>query len=173
MDLVSSSTSLRRIVILSLHQTIFAALSHHQCQEADKVRLLFELQCNLCILKIRGVSRISFHFTVKPAEPFGDASKRHARLTLLQRTVEIICTGVTNGGVITGDMFVGQGGQRRNYSLELVGAGLATLDERKLEYGEVPKMLMDAMAAAQKNRVGIWSIEQKTDDVSPLLVSSL
>lgn len=103
---------------------------------------------------------------VKPAEPFGDASKRHARLTVLQRTVEIICTGVTNGGVITGDMFVGQGGQRRNYSLELVGAGLATLDQRKLDYGEVPKMLMDAMAAAQKNRVGIWSIEQKTDDVS-------
>lgn len=68
-------------------------------------------------------------------------------------------------------MFVGQGGQRRNYSLELVGAGLATLDERKLEYGEVPKMLMDAMAAAQKNRVGIWSIEQKTDDVSHFLFS--
>jgi len=107
--------------------------------------------------------------TVKPAEPFGDASKRHARLTLLQRTVEIVCTGVTNGGVITGDMFVGQGGQRRNYSLELVGAGLATLDQRKIEYGEVPKMLMDAMDAAQKNRVGIWSVEQKTDEVTPFV----
>jgi staphylococcal nuclease domain-containing protein 1 len=109
---------------------------------------------------------------VKPAEPFGDASKRHARLTVLQRTVDINCTGVTNGGVITGDMFVGQGGQRRNYSLELVGAGLATLDERKLEYGEVPKMLMDAMAAAQKNRVGIWSIEQKTDDKKTVQVAT-
>jgi staphylococcal nuclease domain-containing protein 1 len=69
-------------------------------------------------------------------------------------------------------MFVGQGGQRRNYSLELVGAGLATLDERKLEYGEVPKMLMDAMAAAQKNRVGIWSIEQKTDDKKTVQVAT-
>jgi staphylococcal nuclease domain-containing protein 1 len=93
-------------------------------------------------------------------------------LTLLQRSIEIVCTGVTNGGVITGDLFVGQGGQRQNYSLELVGAGLATLDQRKLEYGEVPKMLMDAMAAAQKNRVGIWSIEQKTDDVSLFFVST-
>lgn len=77
---------------------------------------------------------------------------------------------MTNGGVITGDMFVGQGGQRRNYSVELVGVGLATLDPRKLEYGEVPKMLMDAMAAAQKNRVGIWSIEQKTDEVSHVVL---
>lgn len=87
-------------------------------------------------------------------------------MTVLQRAVEIVCTGVTTGGVITGDMFVGQGGQRLDYSLELVGAGLATLDQRKLEYGEIPKMLTDALAAAQKNRVGIWSIEQKTDDVS-------
>ena len=40
----------------------------------------------------------------KVAEPFGDESKRHARMTVLQRTVEILCTGVTNGGVITGTM---------------------------------------------------------------------
>lgn len=86
----------------------------------------------------------------------------------MQRNVEIVCTGVTNGGVITGDLYVGQGGQRRNYSVELVGAGLATLDERKVEYGEVPKTLLDAMAAAQKNRVGVWSIEQKTDTVSQM-----
>lgn len=86
----------------------------------------------------------------------------------MQRNVEIVCTGVTNGGVITGDLYVGQGGQRRNYSVELIGAGLATLDERKVEYGEVPKTLLDAMAAAQKNRVGVWSIEQKTDTVSQM-----
>jgi hypothetical protein len=103
---------------------------------------------------------------VKPAEPFGDASKRHARLTVLQRTVEITCTGVTNGGVITGDMFVGKGGQRRDYTLELVGSGLATVDQRKIDYGEAPKQLVDAQLAAQKNRVGIWSLEQPTDEVS-------
>lgn len=106
---------------------------------------------------------------VKPAEPFGDASKRHARLTVLQRTVEIICTGVTSGGVITGDMFVGTGGQRRNYSLELVGSGLATVDQRKIDYGEAPKLLVDAQLAAQKNRVGIWSLEQPAEEVSRLI----
>ena len=100
----------------------------------------------------------------KAAEPFGDASKRHARLTLLQRTVEITCTGVTNGGVITGDLFVGQGGQRRDYGLELVGAGLATVDQRKIDYGEAPKTLIDAQLAAQNNKVGIWSVEQPMEE---------
>lgn len=100
----------------------------------------------------------------KNAEPFGDASKRHARLTVLQRTVEIDCTGVTMGGVITGNMFVGQGDQRRDYSLELVGAGLANVDPRKIEYGEAPKQLVDAQNAAQQNKVGIWSLEMATEN---------
>lgn len=96
----------------------------------------------------------------KAAEPFGDASKRHARLTVHQRPVEIDCTGVTMGGVITGNMFVGQEGARCDYSLELVGAGLATVDPRKIEYGEAPKQLVEAQAAAQQNRVGLWSLEK-------------
>ena len=66
----------------------------------------------------------------KAAEPFGDISKRHARLTVLQRTVEITVANVTMGGVFTGSMVVGQGAQRRDYSLELVGGGLATVDQR-------------------------------------------
>eukprot|EP00934_Nitzschia_sp_Nitz4_P002159 Nitzschia sp. Nitz4//scaffold7_size249615//37641//40616//NITZ4_001145-RA/size249615-processed-gene-0.177-mRNA-1//-1//CDS//3329558346//2159//frame0 len=98
--------------------------------------------------------------TTKAAEPFGDASKRHARLTVHQRQVEVDCTGVTQGGVITGSMFVGQGGQRRDYSVELVGAGLATVDQRKIDYGEAPKYLVDAQLAAQENKVGVWSIAQ-------------
>jgi staphylococcal nuclease domain-containing protein 1 len=96
----------------------------------------------------------------KVAEPFGDISKRHARMTVLQRTVEITCSGVTMGGVITGSIFVGQGGQYRDYSLELVGAGLATVDQRKIDYGEVPKQLVDAQAASQANRVGLWSVSR-------------
>ena len=102
---------------------------------------------------------------VKAAEPFGDASKRHARLSVLQRSVEIICTGVTAGGVITGKLFVGNGGQRRNFSLEQVGAGLAMVDPRKIEYGDAPKLLVDAQRAAQNNKVGIWSLEQKQPEV--------
>eukprot|EP00545_Synedropsis_sp_CCMP1620_P000313 CAMPEP_0119007442 /NCGR_PEP_ID=MMETSP1176-20130426/3009_1 /TAXON_ID=265551 /ORGANISM="Synedropsis recta cf, Strain CCMP1620" /LENGTH=948 /DNA_ID=CAMNT_0006959593 /DNA_START=112 /DNA_END=2958 /DNA_ORIENTATION=+ len=97
----------------------------------------------------------------KAAEPFGDESKRHARLTVLQRSVEISCSGVSKGGVITGTLFVGQGGQRRNYGLELVAAGLATVDQRKMDWGEAPKDLVDAQLAAQANKIGIWSLEQQ------------
>jgi len=97
----------------------------------------------------------------KAAEPFGDASKRHARMTVLQRAVEITCTGVTNGGVITGSLSVGQGAQKRDFGLELVGAGLATVDQRKIDYGEAPSQLVDAQIAAKSNRMGIWSIEQE------------
>lgn len=103
------------------------------------------------------------HF--KAAEPFGDASKRHARLSVLQRTVEIMCTGVTAGGVITGKLFVGSGGQRRDFSLEQVGAGLAMVDQRKIDYGEAPRILVEAQAAAQRNKVGIWSLEQKQPEL--------
>ncbi|KAG7367213.1 staphylococcal nuclease-like protein [Nitzschia inconspicua] len=95
----------------------------------------------------------------RPAEPFGDASKNHARLTLLQRNVEIDCTGVTKSGVVTGSLFVGQAGQRKDYRVELVGAGLATVDQRKIDYGEAPKQLVDAQMAAQNAKIGVWSIE--------------
>ena len=96
----------------------------------------------------------------KPAEPFGDESKRQARLQVLQRNVEIVCSGVTNSGIITGTMYVGQGGQRRDYTTELLGAGLATLDQRKVEYGEVPKPLLDVVEKAKENKVGIWSVQK-------------
>lgn len=96
----------------------------------------------------------------KPSEPFGDESKRHARLTVLQRSVEILCTGVTNGGVITGTLFVGNGGQRRDFGLELVTLGLATVDQRKIDWGEAPRSLVDAQTAAQASKTGIWSVEQ-------------
>jgi len=96
----------------------------------------------------------------RAAEPFGDASKRHSRMTVQQRQVEIVCTGVTQGGVMTGDLFVGQGAQRRNYCAELVASGLATVDQRKIDYGEAPQVLIAAQTAAQGNKLGIWSIKQ-------------
>eukprot|EP00577_Skeletonema_sp_RCC1716_P002625 CAMPEP_0113438738 /NCGR_PEP_ID=MMETSP0013_2-20120614/38104_1 /TAXON_ID=2843 ORGANISM="Skeletonema costatum, Strain 1716" /NCGR_SAMPLE_ID=MMETSP0013_2 /ASSEMBLY_ACC=CAM_ASM_000158 /LENGTH=930 /DNA_ID=CAMNT_0000329469 /DNA_START=47 /DNA_END=2839 /DNA_ORIENTATION=- /assembly_acc=CAM_ASM_000158 len=100
----------------------------------------------------------------KPAEPFGDASKCHSRLNVLQRQVEIVCTGVTMGGVMTGDLYVGQGAQRRDYCIELVASGLATVDQRKIDYGEAPKVLIDSQTAAQENKLGIWSIAQVKKD---------
>jgi staphylococcal nuclease domain-containing protein 1 len=106
----------------------------------------------------------------KAAEPFGDNSKRHSRLNVMQRTVEISCTGVTQGGVMTGDLFVGSGAQRRDFSIELVASGLASVDQRKIDYGEAPKVLIDSQTAAQNNKLGIWSIEQvKKNEVRPWL----
>jgi staphylococcal nuclease domain-containing protein 1 len=52
-------------------------------------------------------------------------------------------------------MFFGQGGARTDYSHELVGAGLATVDQRKIDYGEAPKQLVDAQASAQVNKTGL------------------
>jgi staphylococcal nuclease domain-containing protein 1 len=99
----------------------------------------------------------------KKEEPFGDAARRHARLTLLQRPVEITCSGVTNGGVITGNLWVGQGSQRHDYSMALVVAGLAKVDQRKIDYGEAPKQLVDAQYTAQANKIGLWSVEQEAE----------
>ncbi|KAL3911394.1 MAG: hypothetical protein SGILL_007299, partial [Bacillariaceae sp.] len=102
----------------------------------------------------------------KAAEPFGDASKRHARMTVLQRPVEIDCTGVTKGGVITGSLFVGAGPTRKDYAVELVASGLATVDQRKIDYGEAPKSLIDAQTAARNSKIGIWSIESAVESTS-------
>lgn len=98
--------------------------------------------------------------TGKPAEPFGDEAKRHARFSVLQRQVEVTCTGVTNGGIIVGSMNIGYGKQKRDYTMELLGAGFATVDQRKIDYGEAPQSLIDAQETARKARQGLWSMEQ-------------
>lgn len=103
---------------------------------------------------------------VRPAEPFGDASKLHARLTVLQRNVEIICKGVTNGGVITGELYVGGGAQRREFGLEMVASGLAIVDQRKIDYGEASKLIVDAQMHAKNNKVGLWSMHVEVEEVS-------
>jgi len=102
----------------------------------------------------------------KAAEPFGDESKRHARLNILQRTVEIICKGVTNGGVITGELVVAKGSEHIDFGLEMVGAGLAVVDQRKIDYGEASKTLVDAQNRAVENKVGLWSLHQEKKVVS-------
>jgi staphylococcal nuclease domain-containing protein 1 len=86
----------------------------------------------------------------RAAEPFGDESKRHARLNCLQLQVEINCSGVTNSGIILGKMNV----QHNDYSIELLGAGLATVDQHKIDFDEAPKYLIDAQMTAKENKVG-------------------
>jgi len=132
---------------------------------SENCHIVFALEDLRCPQPSPAYAALASRSNFKAAEPFGDASKRHARLSVLQRSVEIICTGVTAGGVITGKLFVGNGGQRRNFSLEQVGSGLAMVDPRKIEYGDAPKLLVDAQQAAQKNKVGIWSLEQKQPEI--------
>lgn len=102
----------------------------------------------------------------KAGEPFGDEAKFHARLNVLQRQVEIVCSGVTNGGIILGSMYTGFGAQRTDYTIELLGAGYATVDQRKIDYNEVPKSLVDAQAVAKASKVGLWSLEQAKTEVT-------
>jgi staphylococcal nuclease domain-containing protein 1 len=102
--------------------------------------------------------------TAKAAEPFGEEAKRHARLSLLQRTVEITCIGVSLTGVVTGHLYVGTGQQRADFGLELICAGLATVDQRKIEQGYAPKSLLEAQNQAVANRVGLWSVENNRAD---------
>jgi staphylococcal nuclease domain-containing protein 1 len=82
----------------------------------------------------------------------------------LQRTVEITCTGVSLTGVITGHLYIGSGQQRSDFGLELICAGLATVDQRKIEQGFAPKSLLDAQNQAAANRVGLWSIESNREN---------
>ncbi len=65
---------------------------------------------------------------------------------------------------MTGDLYVGQEAQRRNFSIELVASGLATVDQRKIDYGEAPKVLIDTQTSAQNNKLGIWSITHVIKD---------
>ena len=76
----------------------------------------------------------------KKAEPFGDESKRHAKLRIRQRTVEIVPHDVTKGGVITGQLFVGNGAAQTDIGMELLGSGFARLDQIKEDYSEVAKL---------------------------------
>ena len=99
----------------------------------------------------------------RSAEPFGDESKSLAKLDLNQRTVEITAEGMTNGGVITGTLYVGSGGQRKNFANVLLKAGLATIDEYKIS-GASPEVLA-CQEEAKKARRGIWSQEEMHAEV--------
>ncbi len=86
-------------------------------------------------------------------------------MNVLQRSVEIVCKGVTNGGVITGELTVGGGAQKRDFGLEMVGSGLATVDQRKIDYGEASKTTVDAQNRARQNKVGIWALHKDEEVV--------
>eukprot|EP00559_Dactyliosolen_fragilissimus_P001205 CAMPEP_0184865336 /NCGR_PEP_ID=MMETSP0580-20130426/17746_1 /TAXON_ID=1118495 /ORGANISM="Dactyliosolen fragilissimus" /LENGTH=944 /DNA_ID=CAMNT_0027364493 /DNA_START=76 /DNA_END=2910 /DNA_ORIENTATION=+ len=126
---------------------------------SENCHIVFALESLKCPQPSPSASAMS-RGNAKSAEPFGDIAKRHARLNVHQRNVEIICKSVTISGIITGQLFVGVGSQRKDFSLEMVGIGLAEVDPRKIEYGEAPRVLVEAQNRATANKVGIWSLVQ-------------
>ena len=90
----------------------------------------------------------------KAAEPFGEEAKRLAKLHCLQRSAEIEVTGSTMAGILTGQLHVGFAEKKTNFAKVLVGAGLATIDDRRLE--SAPPSLVAAQAAAKEGRIGMW-----------------
>jgi len=74
---------------------------------SENCNIVFALEDLRCPQPSPSASALASRSQVKAAEPYGDESKRHARMSILQRTVQIECKGVTTGGVITGKLFIG------------------------------------------------------------------
>ncbi len=64
---------------------------------------------------------------------------------------------------MTGQLYVGNGEKRRDFGIEMVTSGLCSVDQRKMDYDEVPKLMVDAYKQAKRNRLGIWSLERKEE----------
>lgn len=151
-----SGSLMRAGKLKAIVEYVFNGSRYKAFVPSENCHIIFALE-NLKSPQPSAPSSVISRGQARPAEPFGDASKRHARLSVLQRSVEIFCKGVTMGGVITGELFVGGGAQRRDFGLEMVGAGLASVDQRKIDYGEASKTIVDAQAHAKSNKVGLWS----------------
>jgi len=96
----------------------------------------------------------------KPGEPFGDAARRFAKMHIGQRNVEVIAEGLTNGGVVTGRMFVG-GAKKENFAANLLSEGLGSIDWRDVESTNADLVAnMEAAKAAKKN---LWSKEDAAE----------
>ena len=46
-----------------------------------------------------------------------------------------------------------------------IDAGLASIDQFKIEYVETPKVLFDAQNRATSNKVGLWLMERKQQQI--------
>mmetsp|Transcript_1277 Transcript_1277/g.3654 ORF Transcript_1277/g.3654 Transcript_1277/m.3654 type:complete len:979 (+) Transcript_1277:114-3050(+) len=152
-----SDTLIRAGVIKAVVEYCFNGSRFKLLLPSENCSIVFALSC----LRAPQASPMPGAKIQTKPEPFGDECKRHSRQTILQRNVEIRCTGVTLGGVVTGELWVGQGGQRRSFSVELVTAGLCSVDQRKIDYGEAPQEVIDAQKVAQANKAGVWSIERE------------
>ena len=105
----------------------------------------------------------------RTAEPFGDEARRFSRLRLLQRSVELVTTGVTNGGVITGQLYVTLGEERKTLSEIMLKEGLGYIDQRLIDFGKAPANLIQLQENAKAEKLGMWVSfkEEKVQVVEP------
>ena len=99
----------------------------------------------------------------RKAEPFGDEAKRFSRLKFLQRNVELVATGVTNGGVITGQIYVTTSEGKRSLSEVMLKEGLGYIDQRLLDFGKASTNLVDLQEKAKSEKIGLWSLVQEEE----------
>ena len=93
------------------------------------------------------------------AEPGGEEAKRFARIKLMQRTVEVKIDDSTSSGVALGTLFVGEGGQRRDFGHELVAAGWGKVDAIAAERrGAALAPVKAAQDAARAAKLGGWGL---------------
>ena len=110
----------------------------------------------MALSEVRCPQPSSNNANARPAEPFGDEAKRFAKLNANQRTVEVKIMSCTNGGVMTGKMWVGGGEKKTNFSKVLLDNGLATIDFRDVEGSDAE--ILRSMETAKAAKLKIYSI---------------
>ena len=105
----------------------------------------------------------------RKAEPCGDKARIFSRARLLQRNMEFTVNGCTNGGVMTGKLYVNVSGKKISLSDILLKEGLAYIEQRSIDYGKVPAHLIELQNTAKAERIGLWSFykEEEVKVVQP------
>lgn len=183
---VNSDTPYARRTVNDLAEPRKAKTYASSLQRAGSMRGLVEYVFNGCRFKVYvAKENCSFAFALddvrcpqptpvsdrdrRQAEPFGDESKRFSRQRLLQRNVEIVASGVTNGGVIIGQLYVTVGGEKKSLSSAMLAEGLAYIDQKTIDFGRAPATLLAIQETAKSDRTGLWSahVEEEVKVVEP------
>ena len=117
----------------------------------------------MALSEVRCPQPSSSNASSRPAEPFGDEAKMFAKLHVSQRTVEVQIVSCTNGGVMTGKMWVGGGEKKTNFAQTLINSGLATIDFRDL--GGSDAAILKAMETAKAAKLKIYSLVKEEPEV--------
>mmetsp|Transcript_15487 Transcript_15487/g.60557 ORF Transcript_15487/g.60557 Transcript_15487/m.60557 type:complete len:893 (-) Transcript_15487:1971-4649(-) len=88
-------------------------------------------------------------------EPLAEECTEYVREKLHQRNVELLVDDVDKGGNFIGSLWV----KNRNFGLNLLEVGFASVNERSAEYSQYGPDYMKAQETAKAAKVGIWQFE--------------